>query len=123
MSEKNLYGRIKTEGKLGKWFPWMQIAYVLVYNQYVDAFNEHIEHWNELYDEINPYPGVNLNEDEIAMKQYTQFICEHAQSIVDELNERFATLPYEAAIDENTILYMRLKDDHNAKLGFEFKIE
>ena len=123
MSEMNVYGRIKKTGNVGGLWPFMQMSYAGIYNQYVDACNEKIGSWNDQWDDI--HPGVNLNEDPDLMDQYNRFIREHAQHIVDEINERygFAKLGYEAAVDDSTILYMRRTDDHNARLGFEFKVE
>lgn len=123
MSETNVYGRIKKTGNVGGLWPFMQISYVGIYNQYVDEFNGEISSWNDQWDDI--HPGVNLNEDSDLMDLYDRFIRERAQHIVDEINERygFAEHGYEAAIDDSTILYMRRTDDHNARLGFEFKVE
>ena len=123
MSEMNVYGRIKKTGNVGGLWPLMQIAYAGIYNQYVDEFNEEIGSWNDQWDDI--HPGANLNEDSDLMDRYNRFIRERAQHIVDEINERygFAKHGYEAAIDDSTILYMRRTDDHNARLGFEFKVE
>lgn len=123
MSEMNVYARIKKTGNVGGLWPFMQMSYAGIYNQYVDKCNEKIGSWNDQWDDI--HPGVNLNEDSDLMDQYNRFIREHAQHIVDEINERygFAEHGYEAAVDDSTILYMRRTDDHNARLGFEFKVE
>lgn len=123
MSEMNVYGRIKKTGNVGGLWPFMQMSYAGIYNQYVDEFNDRIGSWNDQWDDI--HSGANLNEDSDLMDQYNRFIRERAQHIVDEINERygFAKHGYEAAIDDSTILYMRRTDDHNARLGFEFKVE
>lgn len=123
MSEMNVYGRIKKTGNVGDLWPYMQMSYAGIYNQYVDEFNEKIDSWNDQWDDI--HPGANLNEDSDLMDQYNRFIREHAQHIVDGINERYGFVKhgYEAAIDDSAILYMRRTDDHNARLGFEFKVE
>ena len=123
MSETNVYGRIKKTGNVGGLWPFMQMSYVGIYNQYVDEFYARISSWNDQWDDI--HPGVNLNEDSDLWDLYDRFIRERAQHIVDEINERygFAEHGYEAAIDDFSALYMRRVDDHNARLEFEFRIE